>query len=333
MARDILTITAWDEKHLRAANHAAGVALWSWNVDTDALTMDESAYDLWEVSKEERNITFEILSRRIHPADIERVRSAFAATRAVVGSYEIDFRILANDGIRWISARGQGDDADIADRILFGIFLDVTQRKQAEEANELLAGEMGHRVRNLLQIATALTRITSRSAATKEDMVVELTNRLMALDRVQDLVRPAQGRKNQATLLGDLISILLAPYDEKGASVRIRVSVPKINVGEGPSTSLALVIHELATNSAKYGALSVPSGTLDVSCNAHDDDVVVVWTERGGPPVVAPAKLEGFGSKLVQQSMAAQLGGTIEFDWSEEGVVVTLRMSKNRLAT
>ena len=333
MARDILSITAWDEKHLPAANHAAGVALWSWNVDTDALTMDESAYELWEVSKEERNITFEILSRRIHPADIERVRSAFAATRAVVGSYEIDFRILANGGIRWISARGQGDDADIADRIMFGIFLDVTQRKQAEEANELLAGEMGHRVRNLLQIATALTRITSRSAATKEDMVVELTNRLMALDRVQDLVRPARGRKYQATLLGDLISILLAPYDEKGASVRIRVSVPKINVGEGPSSSLALVIHELATNSAKYGALSVPSGTLDVSCNAHDDEVAVMWTERGGPPVVAPAKLDGFGSKLVQQSMAAQLGGTIEFDWSEEGVVVTLRMSKNRLAT
>ena len=323
---------AWDEKHLRAANHAAGVALWSWNVDTDAISMDESAYDLWKVSKEERNITFEILSQNIHPADIERVRSAFAATRAVVGSYEIDFRILVDGDIRWISARGQGDDADIADRNMFGIFLDVTQRKQAEEAKELLAGEMSHRVKNLLQIATALTRITSRTAATKEDMVVELTNRLIALDRVQQLVRPARGRKYEATLLGDLISILLAPYDEEGASVRVRVSVPKINVGEGPSTSLALVIHELATNSAKYGALSVPSGTLDVSCNAHGDEVVIMWTERGGPPVVAPATLDGFGSKLVQQSMAAQLGGTIAFDWSEEGVVITLQMRKSRLA-
>jgi two-component sensor histidine kinase len=103
-------------------------------------------------------------------------------------------------------------------------------------------------------------------------------------------------------------------------------------VGEGPSTSLALVIHELATNSAKYGALSVPSGTLDVSCNAHGDEVVIMWTERGGPPIVAPAALDGFGSKLVQQSMAAQLGGTIAFDWSEEGVVITLKMRKSRLA-
>jgi two-component sensor histidine kinase len=105
-----------------------------------------------------------------------------------------------------------------------------------------------------------------------------------------------------------------------------------MNVGEASSTTLALVIHELATNSAKYGALSVASGTLDVSCNASDDEVVVMWTERGGPPVTPPEKLQGFGSKLVHRSMAAQLGGSIAFNWSEEGVVVTMRMSKGRLA-
>jgi two-component sensor histidine kinase len=250
-----------------------------------------------------------------------------------VGGYEIDFRILSGEDIRWISARGQGDDADIADRLMFGIFLDVTQRKQAEEAHELLAGEMSHRVKNLLAIATALTQITSRSATTKEEMAQELTNRLVALGRAQDLVRPVRGQKEDATLLGDLISVLLAPYDEKGASVRIRVSVPKMSIGEASATTLALVFHELATNSAKYGALSVASGTLDVSCNAHDDDVVVTWTERGGPPVTVSPVSNGFGSKLVHRSLAAQLGGSIAFNWAEEGVVVTLRMSKDRLAT
>src|SRR5436190_12566887 len=332
MTETIPNMPTWSEKHLRAATRAAGVALWSWNVDTDAVTMDERAYDLWEVPKSETKVTFEILSKNIHPADLERVRSAFAATRAVVGSYEIDFRILSGGATRWISARGQGDDADIADRVMFGIFLDVTQRKQAEEANELLAGEMSHRVKNLLQIATSLTRITSRSTTSKEEMALELTDRLMSLGRAQDLVRPSPGRKAEATLLGDLVSVLLAPYDEKEASVRIRVSVPKMSVGEASSTTLALVIHELATNSAKYGALSVASGTLDVSCNANDDAVVVMWTERGGPPVSAPSNLEGFGSKLVHRSMAAQLGGAIAFDWSQEGLVVTLRMSKERLA-
>src|SRR3954447_1511149 len=195
-----MTMPVWQEKHLRAATAAAGVALWSWNVDNDGITMDERAYDLWEVSKAQQQITFEILSRNIHPADLERVRSAFSATRAVVGAYEIDFRILSGSDIRWISARGQGDDADISDRVMFGIFLDVTQRKQAEEASELLAGEMSHRLKNLLSVATALTQITSRSAATKEDMAHELTSRLIALGRAQDLVRPTPGRNSNATL-------------------------------------------------------------------------------------------------------------------------------------
>jgi two-component sensor histidine kinase len=132
-----------------------------------------------------------------------------------------------------------------------------------------------------------------------------------------------------------LISVLLAPYDEEGATVRIRVSVPKTSIGEASSTALALVIHELATNSAKYGALSVARGTLDVSCNADThqrDELVIMWTERGGPPVMAPAKLEGFGGKLLHRSVSTQLGGTIAFDWSEEGLVATLRMNKGRLA-
>jgi len=325
-------MSAWQERHLRDATRAAGVALWSWHLDSDTITMDERAYELWGVSRREPAITFEVLSQNIHPADLERVRSAFAATRGIVGIYEIDFRILVENTIRWISARGQGNDADIKDGSLFGIFLDVTQRKQAEEANELLAGEMSHRVMNLLHIATALTHMTSRSTATTEDMARELTSRLMALGRAQNIVRPAPGKKPEAALLGDLISVLLAPYDEKEASARIRVSVPKISVGESSSTALALVIHELATNAAKYGALSVASGTLDISCQVDGKTVLLKWTEGGGPPATAPGKLEGFGSKLIRRTVAAQLGGSVAFDWSEKGLIVTLQMTEGRLA-
>jgi two-component sensor histidine kinase len=147
------------------------------------------------------------------------------------------------------------------------------------------------------------------------------------------LVRPVPGRKTEAALLGDLLAVLLSPYDDQDATVRIRISVPKMSVSEAASTTLALVIHELATNAAKYGSLSSESGTLDVSCKANDDDVILVWTERGGPPVVGPVELSGFGSKMVNRSMSTQLGGAIAFDWAPEGVVVTLTMSKTRLAT
>lgn len=320
----------WREKYLRAATDAAGVALWSWNVDSDVITMDERGYDLWDVSKTEK-LTFEVLSRNIHPSDLARVRTAFTATRAIVGAFEIDFRITAHRNVRWISARGQGDDADIADRHMFGIFLDVTQRRQAEEAHEMLAGEMRHRVKNLLTIATALTHMAARSATTKDEMAHDLIDRLMALGRAQDLIRLRPGRNSEAARLDELIAALLAPYEDKQIDGRIRISASPTGVGERSSTTLALVIHELATNSAKYGSLSVASGGLDISCHARDDDIVIIWTERGGPQMSTLATPEGFGSKLIHRSMTAQLGGSIAFNWSDEGVIITLCISKERI--
>ena len=248
-------LPVWDPAHLRLAIAAAGVALWSWNVDTNQLTMDDRAFELWGVPLSEY-VTFDDLSAHIHPADRDRVKAAFAATRAIVGAYEIDFRIMIGDEVHWISARGQGNDADIVGRIMHGIFIDVTVRKQAEEGHELLAGEMSHRVKNLLAIAAGLTAITSRSAKTTADMAQELTHRLTALGRAHDLVRPLPGQGEKAALLGDLLTVLLAPYDDTTAfSGRVRVSVPRMGVGEQAATTLALVVHELATNSLKYGAL------------------------------------------------------------------------------
>lgn len=322
----------WSERHLRLAIAAAGVSLWSWNVDNDRLTMDERAHKLWALPPAPF-VSFEDLSVHIHPADRDRVRAAFAATRAILGPYEIDFRILIGDQIRWISARGQGNDADIEGRVMFGVFLDVTGRKQAEEGHELLAGEMSHRVKNLLAIASGLTNITSRSTKTTQDMARELTQRLSALGRAHDLVRPLPGKEGKAALLGDLISVLLAPYDDLGAfSGRIRVSVPRMGVGEGAANTLALVLHELATNSLKYGALSSATGFLDVSC-ASEDDLVIVWTESGGPPVTGPVGTPGYGSKLVNKVMTNQLGGSIEREWPPEGAIITLRLDKRRLSS
>ena len=321
----------WNSAHLRLAIEAAGVALWSWNVDTNRFTMDERAFELWGVPLSDY-VSFEDLSSHIHPADRDRVKAAFAATRAIVGAYEIDFRIMIGEEVRWISARGQGDDAGIVDRIMYGIFIDVTGRKQAEEGHELLAGEMSHRVKNLLAIATGLTAITSRSAKTTADMAQELTHRLTALGRAHDLVRPLPGQGAKAALLGDLFTVLLAPYDDMGAfSGRVRVSVPRMGVGEQAATTLALVVHELATNSLKYGALSSSEGVLDISCAPHDTEVMVVWTERGGPPVQALTGDGGYGSKLLNRGMTVQLGGSISCDWNSEGVIVTLKMTKDRL--
>jgi two-component sensor histidine kinase len=332
MTRARSNLPVWHERHLRIAVEGAGVALWAWNVDTDKLILDQRSYDLWGVPNT-TEVTFEDLSAHIHPADRDRVRAAFAATRAIMGQYEIDFRIMIGEEVRWVSARGQGEDEGMLDRTMFGIFLDVTGRKQAEESNELLAGEMSHRVKNLLAIASGLTSITSRNASSTEDMARQLTNRLTALGRAHDLVRPLPGQGKKDALLGDLISVLLSPYDDLGAfSGRIRVSVPRMAVGEAAATTLALVFHELATNALKYGALSSDEGTLDVAASSTEDDVIVViWTEHGGPPVSSPTGQGGFGSKLINRALSAQLGGSITCDWAKEGVIVTLSMNRKSL--
>ncbi|CAN7524443.1 PAS domain-containing protein [Phenylobacterium sp. LjRoot219] len=109
----------WRPEHLRQAIDAARVALWSWNVDTDRFTMDARAFEMWGLPWC-AEVSFEELSAHIHPADRGRVRAAFTATRSVAGSYEIDFRIMVGK-VCWISARGQGADAGIVGRVLFGI--------------------------------------------------------------------------------------------------------------------------------------------------------------------------------------------------------------------
>lgn len=323
----------WSSKDLRRAIEAAGVALWSWDVESDNLVMDPAGYLLWDVPPMDE-VPFELLSEKIHPADRDRVKEAFLATRSIAGSYEIDFRTLCRSGVRWISARGQGGEAGSFVQSSTGIFLDITGRKQAEEGHELLAGEMSHRVRNLLAIASGLTKITSRSSSSVDDMSRQLTQRLMALGRALDLVRPLPGDQGKAALLGDLFTVLLAPYDEQGAFVgRIRVAVPRIGIGESTATSLALVVHELATNSLKHGALSVEIGKLDISGSVKEDTILIEWNEHGGPEMVVAEPTTTYGRKLIQQTIEGQLRGSVAYDWTANGLCVSIRINAGMLAT
>lgn len=323
----------WWSDYLPRAVEAARVAIWAWQVETDKLAMDERAFELWGMEPADE-VTFEQLSERIHPVDRNRVRAAFNATRAIAGPYEIDFRIQLGQEVRWIASRGNGTDDDNTGRVMCGTFLDVTGRKQAEEGSELLAGEMSHRVKNLLAIATSLTQITARSAKSVEEMAKSLTQRLTALNRAHDLVRPLPDSQGDAALLGDLISILLAPYDETAAFAgRIRVSVVRMGVGEKAATALAMVFHELATNSVKYGSLSSDAGFLDVSSKLDGDDLILTWTETGGPSISEPPELKGFGSKLLSRSVSGQLAGEAIYDWQPTGLVVTLKVRQDRLSS
>ena len=132
--------------------------------------------------------------------------------------------------------------------------------------------------------------------------------------------------------LGDLLAVLLKPYQDGALSKsRVSISVPSMLIGEHSATAIALVVHELATNSMKFGALSWATGNLDISGHDLGGEVEINWRETGGPPVVSAPQPTGFGSRLVAASVEDQLGGTIAVDWAREGVTVKLKINKVRL--
>ncbi|MEX0760126.1 MAG: sensor histidine kinase, partial [Tistlia sp.] len=226
---------------------------------------------------------------------------------------------------------GRGDDQGIVGRIMFGVFLDVTVRKLAEEEREMIASEMQHRIKNLFSLTSALTGIASRSTETATEMAGDLTRRLAALSAAHDLIHPAFSKQTRAVPLRDLLVVLLKAYSDNGSNSKgVALSAPEVLVGEHSIAALAMIVHELATNAAKYGALSTAEGGLDVSCNEGENELELVWAESGGPPPNAPHGREGFGSKLTAR-VIKQIGGSITRDWTDDGVIVTLRMSKARL--
>jgi two-component sensor histidine kinase len=312
-------VLVWNAERLRIAADAAGVALWSWNVETGELSMDGHGYTMWGMQRIDP-LTFEALSSQIIDDDHGNMRRLIEATRTEPGRYAIEFRIMRGSETRYITARGLGLDEGIIGQVMFGVFLDVTASRLAEEARATLAAEMSHRVKNVFAVASAMVAIAARSTKTPTDMAVDLRQRLDTLWRAHELIRPdPENVRYEDALLADLFTVSLAPFDNSGTvGDRIRVPLPKVSVGRTSATALSLIAHELATNSVKYGSLSRAGGTLDVSGADDGESLTMVWTERGGPPVTARGPA-GFGTMLISRSAIGQLGGSITYDWLGRG--------------
>jgi two-component sensor histidine kinase len=166
-------------------------------------------------------------------------------------------------------------------------------------------------------------------------MAEALRGRLGALSRAHELVRPAFAADDQAghaTTLAELISAILEPYLQAGSSTRLSLEGPPVVVGSNTVTSLALVFHELATNAAKYGCLSVSDGQLALEWLVENDRVALSWRESGGPPVPGVPDFQGFGSQLARKSVTGQLGGTLDHAWNPAGLRVRMTLPIDRLS-
>jgi len=217
-------------------------------------------------------------------------------------------------------------------------FVDITERKHHEEQQELLLKEMDHRVKNLFAIVGGMVTLSARSAITPKELAATVQGRLGALASAHQLIRPghsgAEATKPETTL-DELIRKVLSPYAGPagtGDSIRTEIDGPEIAVGAEAATSFALFMHELATNAAKYGALSVPGGRVHISWAVAKGRLALSWEEKDGPVIGGPPEREGFGSVLARRSVSGWLRGDLNFNWNPTGLVVFVSADLERLA-
>jgi PAS domain S-box-containing protein len=214
----------------------------------------------------------------------------------------------------------------------------IQERKDAEELQNLLLAEISHRVKNLFTVASGIIGLSARSATGVKELGDQLQARMMALSRANALILPgtSAARKEVGGIAFDevLLAILL-PYSaaSEDGTGRASLSGPSIKLHRDVVTSFALVLHELATNSTKYGALAAEAGRLDVSWEDAQGHLRLRWLEMGGPQINHPPTQTGFGSNLIHRTVTGHLGGSISYDWRQSGLVVETEIPLDRINT
>ncbi len=197
------------------------------------------------------------------------------------------------------------------------ILRDRTEQRQAAETQKVLVGELNHRVKNILMAVQSLAEQTIRTTETPADFVAALRGRLAAMARAHDLLT-SQAWKSAG--LEEVVRAALAPWLGAG---RIALSGPPVALGARQALALSMALHELATNALKYGALSVPGGRVTIGWHANGA-VALRWEESGGPPV-SPPRRQGFGSRVLNRALAAELDGAIDLRFAPTGVTCAIR--------
>ncbi|MFE0752434.1 PAS domain S-box protein [Inquilinus sp. NPDC058860] len=209
---------------------------------------------------------------------------------------------------------------------------DITERRQAQERQALLLREMSHRVKNLFALAGAVITLSTRTAKSPEELAEQVRNRLGTLARAHELTLPDLRREQAATptTLAALLRTIVSPFEDRNDG-RVAIAGPEVAVGGHAVTSLALLLHELATNAAKYGALSVASGRLAVVWTVEGEALSLSWAEQGGPPVDGTVNSDGFGTRLVDSTVEGHLRGRISRRWGAEGLAIMMTVPLDRL--
>jgi PAS domain S-box-containing protein len=330
---------ALHNERLALAVDATELGLWEWNARTGETFWSDRQKDIFGLPRDEP-ATYEFWLSAIHPEDRERVVSSVGTLGdpRSGGQLHIEHRVVHRDGeVRWIISRGrmlyEVIDAELKPSRLLGTILDITDRRRDEEIRQLLVQELNHRVKNLFAMTSGMVALTARAAQTPKQMAAALRGRIEALARAHELIRPAitgSEPTDGETSVEEIVRAILAPHISQDAAAQMTLEGPVVRVGPKAATVLTLVLHELATNASKYGALSVSEGHLRITW-MRGVMLTLHWQEENGPVISGTPKAEGFGSQLARRSVKDQLGGAIAYDWRPEGLQVRIDLPLSQL--
>ena len=307
------------QRNFDLAMIASQMGTWRYTIADNICVYDENAQRLYGLT-EARFLHDEAGAKaKFHPDDMalmwERVGKALDPQGD--GRYEVEYRVKQIDGSwRWLSAWGlvefTGRGADRKPVAITGASRDLTERKQAEEQQRLLVNELNHRIKNTLATIQSIASMTLRGASDLPAARAALDGRIISLAHAHDLLTE---RSWSGADLRDVVARVIEPF----AAGRIEVAGASLDVSPRHALALSLAVHELATNAAKYGALSDAKGRVQLRWHAADGVLHLSWRESGGPPVTPPTR-RGFGSRLLKDGLQRDLGGETRLDYAPNGL-------------
>ncbi|MET3889158.1 PAS domain S-box-containing protein [Bosea sp. OAE506] len=313
------------EERLRFTIRAARLGSWTLDLNDMRLTCSDICKANFGRRADEPFDHDDLLAALL-PEDRPKMEHAVQEAIARHEDYELEYRIVTPAGdTRWIMARGRphyaADDRPIS---MSGVTLDVTESRRNEEQRLLLTAELKHRVKNSMATIQSIATQTLRHAESLKEATEVLTARMQSLASAHDLLTREEW---QSATIAEIVASATESFDIPG-SRRFRIGGPYLSLPPRAAMAMVLALHELATNAVKYGALSVPEGHvfIDWQIVRHGSRPMIEfrWQEAGGPPVSGRPSRRGFGTRLIEKVLAAELGGTGDLQYRASGVVFTL---------
>jgi len=310
-------------ERLRSLALAAGqMGSWEWNIARGTTVWDQGQCEIFGVEPSIFVPTVDSVQPLINRDDFELLVRAFRKLSKNANTFQTEFRVVRPNGeVRWCTGTAIAN-FDEQGRLIWlsGVVVDITERKRAEERQILLAEEVDHRARNVVAVVQSIMRLTR--AETIDDYIGALDGRISALSNAHRLLA---GSRWEGADLNRLVDEEFAPYRASGKE-RVSAKGPAVVLPPATAQTIALALHELATNAAKYGALSAQAGRVDLTWRLDDGKLELLWKESGGPQVTPPSR-RGYGSRAIVAGIERQLGGMVKFDWQTSGLHCTLSVS------